>query len=309
MLTENNKHMESGTTHLLGMLRERITKMTEDGKWQEAISSSATLVEKARGSLAGGDIESLVQLAEALETRGDVLRMSGYLEEARLTYIEALELLNGRVEFTEQLARISASLGVLYDTVESDQEAITFYHRSIELYERLGAEHQGSIADICNNLGFIYRALGHYDEGEKLFLKALEISNTVYGSEHERTATVCNNVGALYLATGNDESAREMLSLGLETREEVLGKNHPDTGQSHSNLALCMVQMGNKKAAKEHFVKAVQIFESHIKTEGHEYSAVIENYVEFLRQSGEENLAYNILKKSQKRLKKIGLIR
>jgi len=298
--------MESGTAHLLGMLRERITKLSEEGKWQEAISSSATLVDKARETLAGGDMDSLVQLSEALETRGDILRQAGYLEDARITYMEALELLNGRVEFTEGLARISASLGVLYDTVENDEEAITFYHRSIELYERLGSEHLPNIADICNNLGFIYRSLGHFDEGEQLFLRALEICHSVHGTEHEKTATVCNNVGALYLASGNDTSAREMNSLALDTRIKILGENHPDTAQSHSNLALAMIQTGNTKEARNHFTSAVNIFEKHIKTEAYEYAAVVENFVEFLRQNDEEKLAYNILKKSQKKLKKVG---
>ena len=114
--------MESGTTHLLSMLKERISKLSDEGKWEEAMSASGTLVDKARECLSGGDMESLIQLAEALETRGDILRQYGYLEDARINYLEALEMLNGRVEFTEALARISASIGVLYDSVENDDD-------------------------------------------------------------------------------------------------------------------------------------------------------------------------------------------
>ena len=287
------------------MLTERINKLSEKGKWEEAMKASASLVDKARENLAGGDMTSLLKLSEALETRGTILRQHGYLEDARVCYLEALEMLNGRVEFTESLARISSCIGVLYDMVENDNEAITFYGRAIELYDRLGSNFQGEIADITNNLAFIYRSLGYFDDAEKLFLRGLEICHSVYGTEHEKTATIFNNLGALYLATGKDEQAKEMNVMALETRLEVLGKSHPDTAQSYSNLALSQVQTGDTKGAKESFARATEIFERHIKDESFEYASVVENYVEFLRQNGSDKEAFNLLKRSKKKLKKV----
>jgi tetratricopeptide (TPR) repeat protein len=299
--------MDSGTSHLMEMLRERVTKLSTEGKWEEAMKSSLTLVDKARELLAGGDMESLLKLSEALETRGDILRQCGYLEDARICYLESLEMLNGRIEFTESMARISASIGVLYDSVENDEQSITFYLRAVELYERLGSDFLGEVADICNNLGFVYRSLGHFDEAEKLFLRGLEICHTKYGSEHEKTATICNNVGALYLATNRDESAREMHTMALDARLISLGKNHPDTAQSYSNLALALVQTGDVAKAKDCFQKSMDIFEKNIKTEAFEYQTVTENFVELLRQLGEEKVAFNLLKKSKKKLKKVAM--
>lgn len=297
--------MESGTTHLLTMLRERVDKLSAEGKWEDAIRASVTHVEKARESVSDGDLESLLQLSEALESRGDLLRTHGYLEEGRIAYLEALELLNGRIEFTESLARISCSIGVLYDMVENDQEAITFFTRAKELYERLGKEFIEPIADICNNLAFIYRALNHFDEAEKLFLRALQICHQKHGETHEKTALIYNNLAALYLASGKFDSAREMNTMALETRMEVLGRNHPDTAQSHSNLALTIFPMGDHKGAKMHFQKAFDIYERHIKTESNQYVAITENYVEFLRQIGDEKGSVNIHKRALKKLKKV----
>jgi len=301
--------MESGTANLLGMLQDRVRALVNEGKWNDALKAAESAVDKARSSLSGGDMDSLLRLAETLELKANIYRDCGYLEEARVLYLEALELLNGRVEFTEELARVSASVGVLYDNVENDEEAVTFYTRSIELYERLGGEFMADIADICNNLGFIYRANGHFDQAEKIFLRGLEISYEKNGVDSEKTAIFCNNVGALYLATGNIAQAREMNTMALDTRISILGKNHPDTAQSHSNLAMTLAQSGEAKEAKENFQASVEIYERHIKEEGHEYAAVVENYAEFLRQIGDKKGVTALLKRAKKKLSKVGLVK
>lgn len=296
--------MESGTANLLDMLLERVCQLTEEKKWDEAMRAADSAVEKARISLQE-DVESVIGLATALEVKGDLLRQIGYLEDSRLTYLESLELLNGRAECTEQLAGLSASVGVLYDTVENDEEAIRFYERAIELYERLDPPALLKIADICNNLGFIYRSLGDFNSSEKLFLRGLEICHKELGDDDEKTATICNNIGALYLKSGFDGQALEMHTMALEHRLKIHGRNHPDTAQSHANLALSMAQTGDVAGSRKHFEDAISIYERHIQDESHEYAAVVENYIEVLKSVGEEKDASLLLKKASKKLKKV----
>ncbi len=296
--------MESGTANLLDMLQDRVRQLVEEKKWEEAMRASDAAVEKARLSL-GDDVESIIGLASSLEIKGDLLRQLGYLEDSRLVYLESLELLNGRVECTEQLAGLSASIGVLYDTVENDSEAIRFYERAIELYERLDPPELLNIADICNNLGFIYRSLGDFDNSEKLFLRGLEICHKELGDDDEKTATICNNIGALYLKSGFDGQALEMHTMALEHRIKIHGRNHPDTAQSYANLALSMAQTGDLDGSRGHFEEAIAIYERHIQDESHEYGAVVENYIEVLKAVGEEKEASNLLRKATKKLKKV----
>ncbi len=296
--------MDSGTNNLLEMLSERVLELASAGKWDEAMVSADAVVEKARAANSG-DFHDIVSLASTLEIKGDLLRQQSYLEEARVVYLEALEMLNGQEECTEMLARISASIGVLYDAVQNDEEAIVFYEHAIAMYERLDPPKLRSVADICNNLGFIYRSLGNMDTAEALFLKGLEICHSAYGKNHEKTATLFNNVGALYLKSGSDAQAREMHTMALEGRLASLGKDHPDTAQSYSNLALSLVQIGDSKQAKELFLKSLAIYEKHIKTESYEYAAVAENYAEFLRASEDAKGSASIIKKAQKKLAKV----
>lgn len=295
--------MDSGTVHLLEMLSERVIELVNQGKWNDAMRSAEAAVEKARQSN-GGDQADTVCLAATLEIKADLHRQQGLLEEARVSYLEAMELLNGDSKYTEILARISASIGVLYDQSENDEEAILYYERSIELYERLDPPMQLEIADICNNLGFIYRSLGNMDTAETLLLKGLEICHNELGAKHEKTAILCNNVGALYLKSGFDEQAREMHTMALDARRFTLGDQHPDTAQSYSNLALSLAQIGESATARDYFQRAMAIYEKHINEEAYEYASVAENYAEFLRSTSDAKASASIIKKAQKKLAK-----
>lgn len=297
--------MNAGTSNLLEMLSNRVEILCEKGEWQEAYYASQAAVEKSRSSVENGEEGAFQALAGSIEIQADLLRQTGHLEEARLGYLEALELANQLDGNETMLARMSASVAVLYDNVENEGEAIRFYERSIELYESAGLGHTELVADVCNNVGFVYRSIGNFKAAEDLFLKGLEICNHTLGLEHEKTATLCNNLGALYLKSDRTAQAREMNMMALEMRLNVLGGNHPDTAQSHANLALSLCQGGESAEANEHFMAAVQIYEKHINSETHEYATVTENYAEFLKISNHPRSADSVIKKAQKNLSKV----
>ncbi|MFC4990997.1 tetratricopeptide repeat protein [Rubritalea tangerina] len=298
--------MNAGTANIIEMLSDRVETLCEKGEWQEAYHASQAVVDKARSAVAHQEGGSELALAGSLEIQADLLRQTGHLEDARYRYHEALEILNQlEGDHDQVLARISASVAVLYDSVENDVEAVRFYERAIELYERAGMGSSEEVADVCNNVGFIYRSIGNYDAAEDLFLKGLDICNHTLGLEHEKTATLCNNLGALYLKSEKAAQAREMNMMALEARLKVLGGAHPDTAQSHANLALSLCQGGEAEEANEHFKAAVKIYERNIKSESHEYAAVVENYAEFLKISDDEKSADSLIKKAQKKLSKL----
>ncbi|MEO1857642.1 MAG: tetratricopeptide repeat protein [Rubritalea sp.] len=298
--------MNAGTKNILEMLSSRVESLCEKGEWSEAYHASLAVVDKARGLVELKDDGAEQALANCLEIQADVLRQTGHLEESRLIYSEALELANKLPNNAFMLGRISASVAVLYDSVENEAEAIRFYERALELYSRAGMENSEEAADVYNNVGFVYRSIGNFQAAEDLFLKGLAICNHALGVEHEKTATLCNNLGALYLKSEKNTQAREMHMMALEARLIVLGGAHPDTAQSHANLALSLSEGGELKKADEHFKSAVNIYEKHIEGETHEYAAVVENYAEFLKMSDNEKVADALIKKAQKKLSKLG---
>lgn len=297
--------MNEGTANLLEILSSRVISLSNEGKWEDAYRSADAAVQQARHNILEGNEEDTLALASTLEIKADLLRQAGHLEDARLNYLEALEIANDFSNVDEMLARINASVAVLYDNVENDEEAIRFYERAIELYERCGLADSLEIADICNNLGFVYRSIGDFKSAEDLLLKGLAICHKSIGIDNEKAATICNNLGALYLKSGYDEQAREMNTLALEARLKALGQKHPDTAQSYANLALALTQCGESDNAKKHFEQAIKIYEHHISEQAHEYASVVENFVEFLKDKEDIKSANSLLKKAQKKLTKL----
>lgn len=296
--------MEFGTANLLNMLQDRVKKLCEDGKWDEAMHAANAAVDKAREYL-DEDPQSIEELAASLEVKGDFLRQYGYLEDSRQSYLEALELLAGNSAGLEPLARISASVAVVYDSDGNEDEAITFYKRSIDLFERMEPPSVLDVADLCNNLAYIYKSRGDFDTAENLYLKALKICHESLGPNDEETAAICNNVGALYLAAGYYEQAREMHMMALEARRHSFGEHHLETAQSHANLALALCETDEKEWAKKHFQSALQIYEDKVREAPMDYATVSANFAEFLRGQGDEKTASALEKRAGKKLKKV----
>jgi tetratricopeptide (TPR) repeat protein len=300
--------MDLRTANLLETLSENVLDLSRAGRWDEALTFTDSSVDKARSS-SNGEIHEIIYLAGALEIKADLLRKQDFLDDARVIYLEALEMLRGVLkdasECTEMFARISASIGVLYDFVQDDDEAILYYERAIEMYEKLNPPDLEEIAAICNNLGFIYRSMGNMDEAETLYLKSLEICHDLYGKHHERTSVLFNNLGSLYLKAGYDQQAFEMHTMALAGRLEYLGKDHPETAQSYSNLALSNAQLGDKVQAKELFKKSLAIWEEYISSVPDEYLAVAKDYAEFLNSTGDADGSREVIKITQMKLAKL----
>ncbi len=282
--------MDSPTATLIGILQDRVQTLRDSGNLQEALHAAAAAVEKSQQTL-GTNLDSIDAFASALEIRGDVHRELGDLELAREDYRQALDQLDNRPDRSEQIGRLHADLGAVYDGLDLEQRAVNHWIKAIEFFEKTEPPLLLDIATLCNNLGFIAKANGDLDSAESNFLRALEIVHSQLGQEHEQTATVSSNLGALYQAAGFNEQSREMHMIALETRRSVLGEEHPDTAQSHNNLALALLNTGDRSWARRHFEKSLAGYEALGADYAPDLEAVANNYCDFLRQEGEVNLA------------------
>jgi tetratricopeptide (TPR) repeat protein len=295
--------MESGTANLLHMLHDRVRQLCQAGRWNEAENTAGAAVDKARSEYQQ-DAANLDELSFSLEVQGDFYRQYGNLEEARKSYFEALDLLKGEDAQTEAMARLSASVAVVYETDGNTDEAVTFYKRSIDLFERMDPPSAIDIASLCNNLAYIYKSCGDFDAAETLYLKALELYNEQLGSEDEETAAICNNIGALYLAAGCYDQAREMFVMALDARRKVFGGKHLETAQAHANLAVALSHTGEDGWAKENYQTSLKIYEDKVKDAPMDYATVSANFAEFLRSRDDAKTATTVEKRASKMLKK-----
>jgi putative nucleotidyltransferase with HDIG domain len=102
--------------------------------------------------------------AEALNTLGGLDLATGSLEDARKTFLAALEL-GG--ENRELRARVEQNLGILANIQGELDEAYTRYGRSLEAYGACGDEHGCAIA--YHNLGMVSADRELFDEADRYF--------------------------------------------------------------------------------------------------------------------------------------------
>lgn len=288
--------MDSANANLIGILCERATTLHESGNLTEAYHAANAAVTTAQQIL-DTDLDSVDAYVRALQLRADILLDGGKSDEARDDYKEALDLWEHRPDKVADLGRIHASLGAAWDLDGNDPSAAEHWTKAIEFFEREDPPLLLDVATMENNLGFLHRHAGNLDEAEAHFLRALEIAHSQLGQKHEQTATISSNLGALYQASGLYEQAREMHMMALESRRLLFGEEHPDTAQSRNNLALAMLQTGDRAWARRHFEKSLAAFEALGADYADDLTAVADNYCEFLRSEGEEQLAAIIAKR------------
>jgi tetratricopeptide (TPR) repeat protein len=290
--------MDSAVSHLIHVLRDRVDAFVAEGNHAEAIHAATAAVEKATQALSS-DLDSIDEFASALEIRGELYRQLGRMEEARNDLKDALDQLEDRPDRQALVAKLTASLGAVHDSLGNTERAAELWHQALILCESADPPLLLDAAIIANNLAYVKKADGDFDAAENHLLKALEISHRELGPEHEQTAVVSNNLGALYHRAGHHEQAREMHLMALEARRKALGPEHPDTAQSYNNLALSLIETGDGPKASEHFQTAVDILEPLGAEYRDELEAVIENFCDFLRSQDQEEAALALEKRLQ----------
>jgi len=290
--------MDSQTTNLITILRERLKALRAAGDLQEALHAANAAVEKTQQTL-GQDLDSIDAFADALEIRGDILREIADHEAACDDYRQAIDQLDNRPDRLDQVGRLHAALGAVHDSLGNAERAAAHWRESMNCFERHEPPLLLDVAALANNLGFLAKASSDLDAAESYFLKALEILHAQLGQDHEETAAVSNNLGALYLAAKYHEQAREMHMMALDSRRKLFGEEHPDTAQSHNNLALALLQTGDRSWARRHFEKSLAGYEALGPDYADDLEAVASNYCDFLREEGEAAQAERIAERVQ----------
>jgi len=174
--------------------------------------------------------------AEALNTLGGLDLTSGSLEDARRTFLQALELGGANRELG---ARVEQNLGILANIQGDLDEAISRYERSLVAYRSSGDEHGCALA--YHNLGMVSADREQFAEAEGYFRESRALA--------ERTGDVylqglcLVNQAEVDLACQRFENARQNAETALALFDQlgaqgakadayrVIGTVYRDTGR------------------------------------------------------------------------------
>jgi putative nucleotidyltransferase with HDIG domain len=175
--------------------------------------------------------------AEALNTLGGLELTTGFVEDARRSFVRALELGGAGASLR---ARVEQNLGILANIQGETDEALLRYRRSLEAYQSCGDSHGAAIA--YNNLGMVSADRGHLAEAEGYFGRCLALAERV-GDRHLQGLCLVNHA-EVDVARQRFEDARTRAEAALALFEElgavdakadayrVLGTIYRETGRT-----------------------------------------------------------------------------
>ncbi len=195
-------------------------------------------------------------------------------------------------ENQEQRALILQVLGVAYQVLKKPDDALGYYHQSLEIKRRLNdkrgiadsydaiAQVQASqgkpepalrnylaaiqlrreigdkkrVGDTLMNLGDLYNDLGQYDQVLETSKEALQIVHEAGDKASESLAL--NNIGNAYLSKGQYEDGRTYFEQALQLRQEL--KVPSDIAATLHNLGETSLNLGEYDQALTYYLRALE---------------------------------------------------
>ncbi len=215
-----------------------------------------------------------------------------------------------------EVANIQNALGMLYQDMNNDSEALKAYLTALKKFENLAKLNpeifELNVALLQNNLGEFYRNKNDYPSAFSAYSKALNIyeqySKTNIPDFKPGLAMVQNNFGLLYHSKHEYYAALNAFKKSLEIFEELaetnLKKNEPYIATLYNNLGILYEDKNEYAAALSAYAKALEIRENLAKANPDAYNpdfaSTLFNLGTLYLKTNEDTLGLEIFSKSEK---------
>lgn len=219
-------------------------------------------------------VERQLALMEKFGFRHDESRADLYLSDAQLAFIiedysRCQEKLRVAEELYEQkdtvlfnLGLVLNMLGATYDLMGQHTEAISCYHRAIDVFSLHNDKYHIALA--YHNLGIVYGSLKEFAVAESLLEKSYSL-HVLYGDSVELARNFVE-MARVKDALLQKSEAVELARKSLLYRQQKLPAWHPDVIESEVTLANLLTGLSddrqtddavNRSAAEHHFDRAI----------------------------------------------------
>lgn len=212
----------------------------------------------------------------------------GNWDEAEKQYLHALDLIE---ETSPALsAKIYNNLGALYNARGNSDKAISTYLRSIPDFER--SENILGLAQVYNNLGMSFANKGDWQNAASYYEKSLQLSRKL--DEQDLIALTYLNLAQLHVNTQSPAQAQEYCKLALGILQQI--DDQLGIAEAHKILGVTERLNKNWSKARYHFEQSIMLNEKLSSPLG-----LAEAYLEFglaCKDAGKHEEAHSLLSKS-----------
>jgi CHAT domain-containing protein/tetratricopeptide (TPR) repeat protein len=221
-------------------LEERIAKLQEAGKFEDALKVAEELAE-LRGKLQGSDHY------EAVNARWNSEALRRILRQEKAVQTEYAEV-TGLTHQAEDLVRKGNYKG-----------AVPLRQRALAIRRKALGEDHPDTASSHDALAELDLYLGRFADAEAGFRTALTIRRKVLGEDHPATASCYNDLVKSLDEQGKYAEAEADLRKALAIHRKTLGEDHPDTAISYAGMGLNQFFLGNYAEAEASYRTALAI--------------------------------------------------
>ncbi|CAF1411450.1 unnamed protein product [Adineta steineri] len=186
---------------------------------------------------------------------GLVLWKMGQLDKAEDIY----QVLLDQTKDDKNSANIYNQLGLIKYDQGKYEEALTFYEKSLAIYQKTLSPNDPQLAVSYNNIGNVHQIMRNYPKALSSHDKALEIRQQSLPPNHPHLAICYNNIGNVHNYMGNYPKALSYYEKTLEIDQQSLPSNHPNLASSYNNIGSAYKNMSNYSKARTSYEHAIQI--------------------------------------------------
>ncbi|CAF1189139.1 unnamed protein product [Adineta ricciae] len=200
-------------------------------------------------------IEENVSHVVEWQRLGEILFKLSQFDKAEELYRLLLE----QAFSNNQLALYYNQLGYVKDNQEDYENALIYYVKSLEMWQKITPTNKQELAITYGNIGRLYCNLEDYPKAFLFNEKSLEIRKDILASDHPELASSYNNIGMVYQRTGDYRKALEYFEKALEIWQKSPPSNYPMLATSYSNIGSTYENLGDFTKAYSFFQKGLDI--------------------------------------------------
>ncbi|CAF1427501.1 unnamed protein product [Adineta steineri] len=174
---------------------------------------------------------------------------------------EIYEVLLHQATDESEKAPIYHQLGMIKKDQGEYREALTYYKKTLAIYQKILPSNHPELAKIHNNIGLVHDDMGDYPKALSSHKKALAIRQQSLPSNHLDLGSTYNNIGIVYKKMGDYPKALSYYEKDLAIQQQSLPPNHPNLGGSYNNIASVYNSMGDYLKALSYYEKGLAIQE------------------------------------------------
>ena len=203
------------------------------------------------------------KLGDTLQCMGSSLLELRQFQEARVTLLSALKILERRRDDGSEMLNTTYLLGRVNEDEKSFDKALAWFDKSLGIWATMEVHDQKMKARITLRVGMVKFGLKEYEEALTSVKDAQNILAQELGTSHYEYCGCLHTLGRILFAMKKISEAKECFQAALQIRQQHSKPNDAELGESLFRLGACLYELQLDHEAQSCLGEALRIGSLH----------------------------------------------